>query len=1527
MAANSNMFSALAGNLASLPTTPAKQKAPKPPAPKATPKAASAAPVAAKAPAVKAPKQAPPAQATVPTQPPPSGGPDLVKEFRDLKGSINKLIATLQSQGPVQPTTPQPQATVSAPGASPLLAPTTTQLITVPNNPLQGANQQPLVAIPAPIVPPKSPLELVMEYIDNYVLRVPAEYVDKVTNQLGFNARPSNPGINGVNPHELAAAARRVATLYAIRHLVRRNHWKIDAYYGNFRDEGFASAINAVLVDNGHPAMLEINIVGGWVVANDMRRRNPDSLDIGAKAGFSMDVYSLPSVAGQYTPVTPEAIAQFGYDEFCWVGHEFHDLWGAMDTVFWHRNGDTVTWFSDSVSDPYEPHDACDDLHHGGSSATHTWTIIKSWTMSTPQLGREDTFNRVKTYDVLSVVKRAVPMVNYLAPVKPIAQSTFDTSVYDRIPLRKSLEAVKMGFLTDTIADFLIDQCNGYALPTVRVRVSKHHFLYAKSQFVGRTKNRLAVGSVRQFVNQMCNNDAVYSVLERNYPDFFMTYREDVVMAVTTHASQQDADRANDARRVHAQNFNRYNESLRNMDTPIEPSRPWFKIFLAIASVVFIHRLFRHSVATADAFGGLEHNLRTLQLESSGKSARATVHSAVDKTLNFLSGLKTVGARAITSTLRVADPRVWFRSAITMLKWLGFKAKTLLLSFFKLFMGVERASQGVFNNWDFPTLLDYFKPKGVLSLIKTQPGMVFQTVVLRPVLEEVFKKNFGIVPGSLLLSTLDVVSNLDLVRAYQGTVHDKINVGIESWVTCLSIHLACAVLPTPMAALLHSSFNASMLTRQSELGLLAHRRHGAFTHGSPAMAVAGRATLSTWNGQHVIPCSSSAGQAIATAALTGNVGPLVSFAQDLLPAIYDVTKSHTPGQLPLRQVNPIDTFDGYWYKESTTPQGWLNDHIIGMTAMEPRHDFVEAVTAVNNTEPDKDPDLKSVQTSFFAEEEDVRSGYYRIYGVSTPMFKPAKTGRNAMYLVTHRLTKAIPYRAHPGVLPVVYAATCGTAEQRLEDAAPVLFTSAPWDLNTFEYLLTNMPERQRIYGRSRYTPLLLTISDDANQRFQLWLEHTDPSKRRVYMDAWNQNIEDPLDTWHSKVRGIQVNIKCDEVLLKPDWVPRPIDAVHPRLAVELGVEVYDAQLLLKNTQLFQQMGSFPIGDERIAFTLTYGAGRNADSLSHWFCDAVRFAGMHAIVAGDDSLVVINHKDHITIIESDVSQNDHSIRLPMLMYEWMILADAGMPTRAISLLAKNAAAPRIVTFRNSEHGNVIIHREPERNTGGTDTTVGNTLASQAGWLVFAILFSHYQTFVSCEMSEWVPDAVHDSFSKIGLSVKTRVVHGEIADLGVHFWPGSFLKGTWWLTADGWVWSVLPSRFIKVSKMLSDPRKVYRLRGEQKLTMHEARLRHMCALAKSLLPFAMPPELFGWLKSFLDLPVADQIQPLKEDIIADWKPMAGRHAWSILSFTEQTAAWYGVEQDMVTSWLEHVVALKPGVFSHHPMWEVMAKRDYC
>jgi hypothetical protein len=271
-------------------------------------------------------------------------------------------------------------------------------------------------------------------------------------------------------------------------------------------------------------------------------------------------------------------------------------------------------------------------------------------------------------------------------------------------------------------------------------------------------------------------------------------------------------------------------------------------------------------------------------------------------------------------------------------------------------------------------------------------------------------------------------------------------------------------------------------------------------------------------------------------------------------------------------------------------------------------------------------------------------------------------------------------------------------------------------------------------------------------------------------------------------------------------------------------------------------------------------------------------------------------------------------------------------------------------------NIIIRRGPERNTGGVDTTIGNSVTCLTAWLVAIITFVSTVSIegnlqCNCPAMFAMPyderpiRVMTDSFRRLGLDLKLRLNYmcynaflPNITDPPVASARlPTFLKGTWYPIAGSSrsrMWGPLPSRLLKIGKSLRDPRE---LTG---LPDMEASLRlFAAAITFSVKNYTWPPAIKTWLDSFHPseddkLAVVALSEKIRDEMKSDFYSLADTPSTQFgeIDFVvderlsnRELANYYGVEPDLLVDFFVHLQSIRPLTHSEHPMWAFLAA-DY-
>lgn len=456
------------------------------------------------------------------------------------------------------------------------------------------------------------------------------------------------------------------------------------------------------------------------------------------------------------------------------------------------------------------------------------------------------------------------------------------------------------------------------------------------------------------------------------------------------------------------------------------------------------------------------------------------------------------------------------------------------------------------------------------------------------------------------------------------------------------------------------------------------------------------------------------------------------------------------------------------------------------------------------------------------------------------------------------------------------------------------------------------------------TPLL---SEEASLAWRAHLlDSSNPNARRHIANT-ELLVEGPLAEDHGGFRHIAVNVKTDEVLLKPSrgqLKPRPIEALAPIAATATGPAVYELYQRMKVVfapSLERQPDSHT--REGVPLWVVCGSGCLVSDFDR-VADQFMTLGEACVVwvAGDDMLVWAVLGGELIVLEGDLSQCDHSVRAPALEMELQVFRLLGMDAGTEGQLRKLYAARRHVMRRDEAVGQMTItYSTMRRVTGAATTTAGNTavVAEQA-----------VHTLATLGVTA-APANITAHWRASGYDLKLRAQRGPVSGLGAGLWLGSFLKGLFHLGTDGrYHWAPLTSRLLKAGKFLIRQTPIDRMYAGpgERLSLTEVAERHLEATAVGLLAFSLDPVLKGFAQKWAGRPRARRSHELAPRTKSEtWKPTPdGASELDEDAAYRQLAWWYGIDEAELRAFAEHVAAMPVFSFSTHPAWLKLAERDY-
>jgi len=1418
-----------------------------------------------------------------------------------------------------------PAAPVAAPAAPApqLAAASVAEVAPVPNSLLT------VVPLENP-APPATPViklnvqAVVKTAIKNFKLKV-SEAVRVKAAHFGPSVEVVNTNGEPPNPHELLAQARRYATFLAMCELVRDGHRVIDSLFGATRDQSLLNYLNGQFSKYGYgDNYIKLNQRHGAVVPLDYGRRpaNAEPTPDTATAALLMDVYCYGSPDSP-NEINPQWISSLPYDSVIWVGHLFKGFYGAVLTAAWiQRDNGLISWSPDDVNPLYPPHPPCNEMHSSGANGQKAWKIARV----VPYRDKV-VYNLVK-FVASTLVSTPIPMHVNTVVAKVIDIPDFNKMLFDP----SSWFHLANGVLINIVNSGVFNP----VLPKRKAKFNVGHFQAALAFMLPRQQNGYTYPALLQRVQSLLANDEEWTLVNERFPEFFPGYAEDLALAVFVDRALVRSATLAAVRDSFSCSFRDYSSTLKHINEP----RSWGAV-LSSAAWVGIPAL---ALTGWRALSQLRRSSRPTIKDL--RFVAAAICDAADDSIATSTGErlpkpKLLGPweeKVATTFDRVIDYlRSWIPEFIPTpgVLWDTMEAGVIATRVVQYGASLEEAR-------------------------KTSSQFMFGSLVSAPIIEEWAKR---VVPDGFRPWMCAGIAYMDLVAARPQHL-------LYCYTVQFAKHYALSCLPMKLAMVAHSAHNAWQMfwngynfghlvadelgLKEIKIGNIGMMQNKWLLLAAPVVAYAVHRTFNT-------PAPP--------------VEPLNSMLQ-LTDEINKVGKTHP--SVPGRE--DWVTIAKYPISQAFFPSQEVGEYPI----------------------PDPDPSIEVV-VHFEPTQVEATDGMYRWFVHPIPLFRPNNSTHNQLKMCEYRLLRDVPMSddmdwfflstlpclamsrglvfGHEGYYlsyeHFCQSARIGAHTWRNCDKKPSDQTDAVvlrlLEKNgarlaiLIQARLEPQPKRSAaglfqvqadlLYDRP-YVEYFPTINM-SEELWEEWLEHVEGRNVQLYRQAHDQLDASPMSPLDSTVRNIQVNIKRDEVLIKMEKyddlgqlidkgpIPRPIHAVDKKPTVVVGPYVYEATNRVKSLLFNYQVGEI----KDMPLFWTWGAGRTDLELTLWWDFVVHTQGWHLIVAGDDMLMVqtvlstcLDHVAELTFIEGDLSQCDHTSRLGCLFAEYNFLKFLGVPLDILALILANARAKLVIGNRNKPSEAIEIFRGYERNTGGTDTTFGNSCTSLIA-ATFAILISEENRkhrCCNCGYISWknhtaVVGEFEEAYKRLGLSLKIKVNFApDRTWLGVDCPLPTFLKGTWYpcdpFYLEGRImeraWGPLPSRLLKMCKTLNDPRVTMRYPGESQISLEVGLRRFSQALCYGLKDFIWPVGLKRWLvrTSPQEEPKYAKRSDLTDSYIL--QTMRGSFPYSAASeacYTE-LAAFYKAPREMVVDFFEkHLQQITFLTYSEHPLWFYLAK-DY-
>jgi hypothetical protein len=430
-------------------------------------------------------------------------------------------------------------------------------------------------------------------------------------------------------------------------------------------------------------------------------------------------------------------------------------------------------------------------------------------------------------------------------------------------------------------------------------------------------------------------------------------------------------------------------------------------------------------------------------------------------------------------------------------------------------------------------------------------------------------------------------------------------------------------------------------------------------------------------------------------------------------------------------------------------------------------------------------------------------------------------------------------------------------------------------------------------------PLDAEVAYDDPGLTEEYLAHVEASKRARAKRAVEEIALNMLDKFSKELNSIEIRGKHNEQLEK--LMPRTIATIAPTAAVFTGAPIMKIQQRFK-ANWGPDKGPVAASKWGPVWLVYLGAATGAE-ISQRADFAIQHQGVHIFVAGDDSLVVVTGPGGV-VIEGDASQFDQSQSTGPLRYQHRVMRRMGAGDALISALWRLANARYVA---KSKAGKIVIDRSarPMRDTGGGDTSLGNSIIMGVSWLD-----------VILRVTELTEAALVAAFAVLGFKMKLRL-HEELLS-------ATFLKGMFWSANEGGVvWGPLPSRVIKFGKSERDPRQLWRAPGRWAEQYEPAARSFLAAQAKGYAAFALCPVLAEFAHA-----CAGPLLEAKKPMDAPMRTEAGETVKTIdrRAAVARIAARYGCSEAEVEQCAD-MCALGPVLgYLDHPLFVRMGEVDY-
>jgi hypothetical protein len=1333
---------------------------------------------------------------------------------------------------------------------------------------------------------------------------------------LDYDIRAKPPRVR--NAHERSHLARTSETVNALAELYKRGSRKILSVYGSSRDKIIADKLNNTKVREIDDP-LEVILYRPVIVPKDASRVEglevmPDLLEFD---GFLFgDVY-MTEDCGE---ISPAWLAQFVRSDApaIWLGHQFLGAAGTIEGEgAWVRRGDFIVSKPDAsdATEVYTPHPDANWLCNSGQGAGLYWTRLSATSQHLSVLIREGT---------VPFGTPTAPVVTGVTWVDLPLPEDSKGSLFGELKLWLSMRNV----FGAPLSSYRLSQWLGF-FPKRRVYVHQLVYMTARRYIQGKARTPFTFASLDQTIRAQLEKYHEVRLLQQIFPEDYALIQFNTLLAAFLADTQVERESFVSLRAVQGTNLQVQNEARKRLDQA--PAKlPWetprsVKL-LAYGGLALVAILILKRYGIAPAHGDLWNAIQGVLLKLRSGSAPAFLQK-----LHTHAGCGCKGMQCVWRWMKW-HVAVFKRMAQTVMNRSPTisGARTLLASWLARAAAVVRPGEFL---REFQ-ISAFTRPRGVTNVELT--AQISQELASGLPVHEV-------VPvGPTLWSWLPEGWRTIWWPGSQGDQCSLFNWLVDRGVSLLEASHACPSL-------------AQVVLAAPVYEELVKETWGWTQWGIPLLECA----LGFYGGgiMGLLPHLPAALMHLATTYFKGTLWKRVGihFAWNAMFYLMHRRASHT---FPVEPGCLLSALAAFWasFGNSSSDQSSAS-RALPTRWSQFRATYYDSPWSERVLHPSD-----AVGSSSFNLEESIVARTTVGHFVKKPRCPDLALAMQGAYYLTRDGTPR-PITARPGHVPEATQNQFMFLPTNVPFWAPTRSDALLWDA-VIGRIMVKPPLDPSDQARAWTTvdPVMKVqetwIEVDAGIIRQ-WLDHIDdPVKKARLTRALDQLQEGFPSVSHNDFKRTPIFVKTDEVLFKWDPVTgqlymkvRAIANLSSLAQAATGPTVYEASRRIKRRWPLptSEVGwvitpttvehIFPtetwsqgtpnllrtsnteqpyIYEGGLKIWVTYGAALTDRELSEWMnavvSRVVPDVDVYILVAGDDSLVGVWENGVLRWYEADAGMFDQSESYGPLLSEYRALHKLGVPGRTTDLLFHLAHASYRVAGREHQwHATIDRSHRPMRDTGGADTSIGNSIVMAQAWVHVARAGFHLKVF-----------------SDLGLDMKVKQ-HQDPTD-------PTFLKGKWYLaeTLEGlrYVWGPLPSRFLKMGKSLRDPRALYRAQARKDL--FKAYMLYANDVAHSYAPFLQVPIVRAFVQRYLTGPkILDflakehwKVQPEVDDL-HEGDPGAG---WTAASLPGDRVDWTCLlrRYDISMADIEEVEDLiresKPGEFLEHPVFLKLAAVDY-